>query len=471
MKNDPQLPDNGKLFMHAMENTPNAVCITDASNPALPILYVNPAFSKITGYSAEECLGRNCRFLQGKDTSRAAVNLIRESISNQEAVSIEILNYRKDGSPFWNELRISPVFAENGTLTHYIGFQNDVTARKKAGWELAEALEFRRNIMEAIPDLIYFMDLQGTLIDTNRNSGLQGRPIHEYVPSPLHAAITEMLDKAKRKEKSEIELPFLQEDGSYRLYSWSAIPLTNALGKVIGITGLGRDISERERVQKDLRAASNIQQRLLPPPIDHERLQVRTIFKANQYVSGDLYDYRWDTERQRFSGFLVDIMGHGVATAMQASAFKLLFRGLFDEGQSIEETLNTVNQACLELFPEEYIASALCFELDLANGRLKYVSAGIHQFYHLTAEGARLLKVPGEFLGMFDHLKFQLQEIPFGPGDSFIFLSDGLYDNLEDCCERNNPESLHEAMRCLEQLANQPDIKDDATAIGIWVKP
>ena len=119
--------DTAKLFTQAMEQTRMALCISDPYQDDCPIVYVNEAFVRLTGYDREEIIGRNCRFLQGEDTGEDAVERIRSAIDDQEVRVIDILNYRKDGSAFWNALHIGPIFGDEGKLTYYYGSQWDVT--------------------------------------------------------------------------------------------------------------------------------------------------------------------------------------------------------------------------------------------------------------------------------------------------------------------------------------------------------
>ena len=107
------------------------IVITDATAPDNPISYVSPGFEHMTGYAASEVIGRNCRFLQGKDTDRAVVAEVREAIRKGVPCDLELLNYLKDGTPFWNALSISPVRDDVGRLTNFIGVQTDVTGRRK----------------------------------------------------------------------------------------------------------------------------------------------------------------------------------------------------------------------------------------------------------------------------------------------------------------------------------------------------
>ena len=102
------------LLDRAVLATDVSFTISDPRQPDNPLVWVNPAFSRITGYSAAEVAGRNCRFLQGPATDPAAVAAMRRALAAQEQVTVTVLNYRKDGTAFWNEVSMSPVFDGDG---------------------------------------------------------------------------------------------------------------------------------------------------------------------------------------------------------------------------------------------------------------------------------------------------------------------------------------------------------------------
>ena len=116
----------------ALEVASEGFTIADARRPDQPLIYANQGFERITGYSVADVMGRNCRFLQGPATDPAAMAEIRAALTESRPCLVEILNYRKDGSAFWNRLSITPVRDGAGEVTHFIGVQSDVTARKTA---------------------------------------------------------------------------------------------------------------------------------------------------------------------------------------------------------------------------------------------------------------------------------------------------------------------------------------------------
>ena len=130
-------PETGRvpseaLLRRAVDAAPVGVTIADASVEDYPLVYVNEGFERITGYGSAEVLGRNCRFLQGAETDPDAVGEFREAIERSEQRVVELLNYRKDGREFWNRVELAPVEDESGTVTHFVGFQLDVSARREA---------------------------------------------------------------------------------------------------------------------------------------------------------------------------------------------------------------------------------------------------------------------------------------------------------------------------------------------------
>jgi len=118
-----------RLYHSALGAVGIGILIADAGQPDMPAIYVNPACERITGYSAAELLGRNCRMLTGPGTAPSLRTQIREALAAGRGCHVTILNYRKDGRQFWNDLNISPVTDELGHVTHFIGVQTDVTER------------------------------------------------------------------------------------------------------------------------------------------------------------------------------------------------------------------------------------------------------------------------------------------------------------------------------------------------------
>ena len=118
-----------ELLAKVVDQSVDGIIITDNSKPDNPTIYVNRGFENLTGYRAQEVLGKNCRYLQGKETDQPALVVIREAIKKGENCIVILRNFRKDGSLFWNEFSLSPVKDKADKVTHFIGVLKDVTAR------------------------------------------------------------------------------------------------------------------------------------------------------------------------------------------------------------------------------------------------------------------------------------------------------------------------------------------------------
>jgi len=137
-----------RLRDRALDAINQGIVIADARQVDDPIIYVNPTFERITGYTAEEARGRNCRFLQGHNSDRRIVHEMRSALAERRTFAGMILNYRKDGTEFWNEITLAPVTNDRGEVTHFVGTQADVTKRLELEAQLSQAQK-----MEAVGQL------------------------------------------------------------------------------------------------------------------------------------------------------------------------------------------------------------------------------------------------------------------------------------------------------------------------------
>jgi PAS domain S-box-containing protein len=141
-----QLEKRLRIYQKTVQSSSNGIVIVDRELPDMPITYINAAFERMTGYSAEEVIGRNCRFMHGADRAQAGIEQMRNAIRNGEKCSVLLRNYRKDGTLFWNQLHIDPITDGHGQVTHYVGIQNDVTTLQYAEVQLTQALEKEREL-------------------------------------------------------------------------------------------------------------------------------------------------------------------------------------------------------------------------------------------------------------------------------------------------------------------------------------
>jgi PAS domain S-box-containing protein len=226
--------------------------ISDPTLPDNPLVWVNPAFERMTGYEASEIVGRNCRFLQGPATDPAAVDDIRAAIVDRRTITTTLLNYRKDGTAFWNQLSISPVFDGSGALVSFVGVQTDVTERVRVECERETAFaaeqaarreaELARSIAEQAR-----ADAERAQADAERAQSRLG--LMAEATSALIATLDmgELIDRL-----AELCVP--------RLADWVFLTLLDEYGAVKDTAYLHRDGH-----QDDLRLFSSLHARNLPP--------------------------------------------------------------------------------------------------------------------------------------------------------------------------------------------------------------
>jgi PAS domain S-box-containing protein len=145
---DPDLNERGSVFFAAVEMTRMPMILADPRQDDTPIVFANNAFLDLTGYEEGEVLGRNCRFLQGAGTDPEHVRRLREALAAGQATAVEILNYRRDGTPFWNAVFMGPVHNPEGEVIYYFASQLDVTQRRESEQQFRQAQK-----MEAIGQL------------------------------------------------------------------------------------------------------------------------------------------------------------------------------------------------------------------------------------------------------------------------------------------------------------------------------
>lgn len=241
-------------------------------------------------------------------------------------------------------------------------------------------------------------------------------------------------------------------------------------GSVVYYMAVFADITEREQLRNELLQTARIQRDLLPAPLEDDRLRLKSIYRPYRYVSGDLYGYKWTRDKTKLFGFLIDVMGHGVATALQTSALRILFRQAFESSRSLAERLAYINHEAMCLFTEESFAAAICFEIDFTTRTLTYASAGITYFLAYTEQVEGLIKASGMFLGIMDGVQYEQHELSFDSGDRFFFLTDGLFDMLPLSFAREGKGSFRSTVEMLERMAYSKECSDDASAICLQIQ-
>jgi len=242
-----------------LDNAPVGISISDPDKEDNPLVYVNNKYTEITGYSQAEATGRNCRYLQGEGTAQEPVNEIRSAIDADRLVSVELRNYQRDGTEFWNDLQIAPVHNGDGSVTNYVGFQQDVTERK----EHERELELFRSLMDRSTDGVFVEDPKtGEILDVNETaSRLLGYSSEELVGMTVpdidaNMDTQEAYQDFVAKLQAQGERPF---DGVLRRKDGTTFPVeVNAAYVDLDdeheyVLAIARDVTEQRERERELR--------------------------------------------------------------------------------------------------------------------------------------------------------------------------------------------------------------------------
>ncbi|WP_229114704.1 PAS domain-containing protein [Halapricum desulfuricans] len=243
------------LKNRAMDNAPIGMTIADADNPDSPLIYVNKQFEQLTGYSKDEVLGANCRFLQGVDTDPAAVREMRDAIDARESVRAQIRNYRKDGTEFWNRVTLAPIRATGGDVTHYIGFQEDITeqvVRERRLRQYEYAIESASDLIAAVDKDYQFLFANQAYrdfydLDTDE---VTDKTLPEVVDTETWETIQPYVDRNFVGEPIQFEMTRSRPDQPTRTFDIRYHPLEQVNEETVGAMATMRDITgqrERER--------------------------------------------------------------------------------------------------------------------------------------------------------------------------------------------------------------------------------
>jgi len=254
-----------RLLDRAVAASSNGIVITDPGLPDNPIVYVNPAFERTTGYPKEEAVGRNCRFLQGEDRDQPALDEVRAAVREGRECRVVLRNYRKDGSHFWNELYISPVYEEEGRLINFVGVQNDVTGSRRAEEVLRGSEDRLRLAVESTGLGTWDFDpITGELRWDERCKAVFGLPPeaevdYEVFLAGLHPDDRERTDRFVRRALApesggEYNIEYRTvgpEDGVERWVAARGQALFDESGRAVRFIGTVLDITERKEAEAE----------------------------------------------------------------------------------------------------------------------------------------------------------------------------------------------------------------------------
>ena len=234
------------------------------------ITYANHGFTQLTGYAEAEMLGKSCALLQGPETDPQTAERLKAALHGDGFFDGEILNYRKDGTTFWNGLLISPVRDERSVMTGFLAIQRDVTQRKQAEFALTQSEEHLRTIIELEPECVKLLSPEGKLLEMNP-AGLamieacsldevRGLPVSELIVPEDRAAFAKAHREALGGATARCEFAIVGLKGTRRWLETHAVPYRNGAREIVGVLGITRDITKRKEAEAEIeRSLSTLQ--------------------------------------------------------------------------------------------------------------------------------------------------------------------------------------------------------------------
>jgi PAS domain S-box-containing protein len=258
-------------LISVVEQSPDVVLITEAepvNDPGPRILYVNQAFQKMTGYAAEEVLGKTPRLLQGPNTDRAALDRIRNSLKSWQPVREELLNYRKDGTEFWADISIVPICNEKGRYTHWMAIQRDITEQRQTQRELIESRQRLHLLTEAIPQLLWTADSSGLCQFVSQSCAefigvspddCLGRGWYQFIyPEDVAPTLLKWNEAVAAGKEFVTEYRLRRKDREYLWFLHRAVPRFDANGQIAEWMGTSTEIEFKKRSEQALRQTEKL---------------------------------------------------------------------------------------------------------------------------------------------------------------------------------------------------------------------
>ena len=253
-------------------DTVDGLIIADCSLPDNPLIFVNQAFERITGYSFREVNGRNCRFLQeGDSEQKEQLDIIRTATKNNQPCLVKLKNYRKDGSVFWNELSMVPIFGAKGQLTHYLGVQKDITEKVFLKGKL-QRIEDRYTLAmkgsrdglwdwNILPNKTYLSPRWKSMLGYTENEIKNDfsewqRLLHPDDKDAALSTLDAFLNNKTIDYRSEFRMQ--HQDGRYIHILSCSFASENEAGKITRVVGTHVDITERKKAKEELRLAASV---------------------------------------------------------------------------------------------------------------------------------------------------------------------------------------------------------------------
>ncbi len=435
----------------ALQQSPVAVIITNAEGN---IEYVNPKFTRLTGYTAEEVIGKNPRILQSGNTLLADYQRLWETIRSGKEWQGEIQNKRKNGELYWAREHITAIKTPEGKITHFIAIQEDITERKQIKEALERSEARFRQIAEMTGEWIWEQDPNGRYT----YSSAAVREILGYAPEEIiNRQYYEFFTPEDRRHW-EAQIPdismvqqrffriinhYRHKDGHEVFTESTGEPILDEQGRLTGWRGVDRDISRQVEAEalihetqvklavtrNELKIARRIQKSLLPSAsLKLPAVHVVGYCLPAAQVGGDYFDY-FQRPGQHIDVVIADVSGHAVGSALFMVETRSALKTQLQLERKVADTLALLNESLFEdLNRADHFITMFYMRYNATTRELTYANAGHNQPLLLREKhpGCVQLDADGLILGVKRDVSFEEKLILLEPGDTVFLYTDGL---------------------------------------------
>lgn len=402
-------------------------------------LAVNQAALEATGYSYEELFGNSVELLDPRYL--AGVTQVQTALLNNPSTTLLTQHRTRTGTLLDVEIHIRKLIFKGRECL--IGVARDVSERNRIDAILMESERRFRTLAENLGDILLRVDcfMQYTYVNPlvaryfnvlpsvfegeqcgSVGIGFDGVPV-----------FTAMLKEAMNTGQPVRREFSIFDDGRSLVFEGVVVPefsqneITSVVSSLRDVTKINAERKLQKAVNRDLELAGRVQRSLLPDDLSTEHFEIRTIYEPHRIVSGDFYGFRLFSEKL-LRGYVIDVTGHGLATAIQTSAINVLFQDYLIKGLYDPELINELNERMKDYFSEGAFAAVICFEIDLHAMTMSAWSGGINHLWSSLSSNQGVINVPGSILGILDTVDVSTVTRPLQRGDCLYFLTDGLYE-------------------------------------------
>ena len=473
----------GEQFSKVFHSTPHMMIIRRKSDNCC--IDVNYQYLNATGYSRQEIIEKTpAKVGIDENDYERVINILKDQ---GRVDNFEFSRWTKQGMI---TAIMSAVEIEMNGEQCILFASNDITEMKHLNSKLRASEKKFRQLAETINEIFLITDKERVVYVSPAYEKISGMSCQSLLDNQgslvklIHPADRErmrnfiLLGYQNMNETANEEFRIIRLDGEIRWLWLQSYPIrAEANNSPLKATCIV-DITDRKKIEDKLREqekktqmelllAARVQRDSLPLPFNGNKVRVSTIFKPHSTVSGDFFNYKWFEESKKLCGYIVDVSGHGMATALQTATFKMMLDNVLLNGEKIEEdTFQIINQRIMQYLYEGSFVALLYFEFDFRVAALKLISAGITLYLVANPQECSLEPISGCYLGIIDNPEIQMQIRPLKAGDIYFLMSDGASDLIESR-GLNKKESIIGYMNWLGKLAESPDRNDDFTVVCI----